>query len=215
MDFSLGVLLMTIYVVLAGGLAADGKLAPWTWQRVELAASLAVPEDTVIFSSRYTLNAPPKLSLRGFPVSEAQVMSKLFKVLCSGFPRVYLENSSTDTVGSAAFCRLLFLERISDPETDIAIITSDFHRDRSEYLFRMVLNLEPKVEYREIRLLHTPCSEATLERNKKEREAFIAIKDVFRGINNMDQFLYWLTTEHDNYNTTYRSRAELTEEFMY
>lgn len=97
-----------ILIVLGGGLSSSGRLTEKISDRVKLASRLSHRCDAVIFSSRYTLNTPQKLDSGGFVLFEAAIMANYFKILLPNTNcDVYLELSSTDTIGSALFTRQL------------------------------------------------------------------------------------------------------------
>ena len=96
-----------LLVVLGGGVQSDGKVPQWVDDRIIFAASRAGPSDTVLFSSIFSLNLPPKLDSDGYVISEAVQMAKRY-VSLGGKGHVRVENASFDTVGSAVFSRLLF-----------------------------------------------------------------------------------------------------------
>ena len=66
-----------VFVVLGGGLNADGSLPEFVQNRVDWVNKHS-SSDIILFSALYSLNVPPKLSKEGFPLSEAHQMAKYF-----------------------------------------------------------------------------------------------------------------------------------------
>lgn len=129
-------------VVLGRGLNADGSLPRLAQQRVERAAELfswdVAPR--IIFSGRCSL-----MTEVAPPVSEAAAMAKYAEML--GLPAVALavEEESRDTIGNAYFVMRHFLE--PNDWTAIRVVTSDFHIQRTAWVFQKVLGLGYDVSF--------------------------------------------------------------------
>ena len=67
-----------VFIVLGGGLNADGSLPEFVQNRVDWIINKHSSSDIILFSALYSLNVPPKLSKEGFPLSEAHQMAKYF-----------------------------------------------------------------------------------------------------------------------------------------
>ncbi len=123
-------------VVLGRGVDDDGALPLLAKQRVDRAAELFAWEvaPRIIFSGRCSLMAqvdPPR--------TEAAAMSEYARSL--GLPKraLILEEESRDTVGNAYFVMRRFLE--PNEWTAIRVVTSDFHIQRTAWVFQKILGL--------------------------------------------------------------------------
>ena len=101
-----------VFIVLGGGLNADGSLPEFVQNRVDWIINKHSSSDIILFSALYSLNVPPKLSKEGFPLSEAHQMAKYFAKKRRCKCQVFLENASFDTIGSAMFIRMHHLDRL-------------------------------------------------------------------------------------------------------
>lgn len=123
-------------VVLGRGVDADGALPLLAKQRVERAAELFAwgVAPRMIFSGRCSLmtEAEP-------PRTEAAAMAD--HAIAIGIPRraVILEEESRDTVGNAYFVLRRFLE--PNDWMSIRVVTSDFHIQRTAWVFQKVMGL--------------------------------------------------------------------------
>lgn len=123
-------------VVLGRGVDADGALPLLAKQRVERAAELFAwgVAPRMIFSGRCSLmtEAEP-------PRTEAAAMAE--HALAIGIPRraIILEEESRDTIGNAYFVLRRFLE--PNDWMSIRVVTSDFHIQRTAWVFQKVMGL--------------------------------------------------------------------------
>ena len=129
-------------VVLGRGVDPDGALPLLAKQRVERAIQLFAWETAprIIFSGRCSLmtEAIP-------PITEARAMADYAVTL--GLPREVLlvEEQSRDTVGNAYFTLRNFLE--PNDWTSIRVVTSDFHIQRTAWVFQKVLGIGYDVSF--------------------------------------------------------------------
>ena len=129
-------------VVLGRGVEADGALPRLARQRVERAAELFAWETAprIIFSGRCSL------MVESIPaVTEARAMAEYAVAL--GLPRaaLHVEEESRDTIGNAYFVLRCFLE--PNDWTSIRVVTSDFHIQRTAWVFQKVLGLGYDVSF--------------------------------------------------------------------
>jgi uncharacterized SAM-binding protein YcdF (DUF218 family) len=129
-------------VVLGRGVDPDGGLPRLAQQRVERAAELFAWEvaPRLIFSGRCSLMTdvmPPR--------TEAAAMADYAVSL--GLPRgaMLVEDESRDTIGNAYFVLRRFLE--PNDWMSIRVVTSDFHIQRSAWVFQKVLGLGYDVSF--------------------------------------------------------------------
>ena len=129
-------------VVLGRGLDDGGGLPPLARRRVERAAELfswdVAPR--IIFSGRCSL-----MTETIPPVTEAAAMYAYAASL--GLPRsaLLVEEESRDTIGNAYFVLRNFLE--PNDWTAIRVVTSDFHIQRTAWVFQKVLGLGYDVSF--------------------------------------------------------------------
>jgi uncharacterized SAM-binding protein YcdF (DUF218 family) len=129
-------------VVLGRGTDPDGSLPRLAKQRVERAAELfswdVAPR--IIFSGRCSLMH------EGVPAcTEGAAMADYAESL--GLPRrvMLTEEESRDTIGNAYFVLRRYLE--PNDWTSIRVVTSDFHIQRSAWVFQKVLGLGYDVSF--------------------------------------------------------------------
>ena len=129
-------------VVLGRGVDADGSLPRLARQRVERAAQLFAWDTAprIIFSGRCSLMAELIPA-----VTEARAMADYALIL--GLPPdvLLVEEESRDTVGNAYFVLKRFLE--PNDWTSIRVVTSDFHIQRTAWVFEKVLGVGYDVSF--------------------------------------------------------------------
>lgn len=125
-------------VLLGGGIQPDGQLPPQDFiqQRLrrtkELYDELQIP---IIISGGHSflLDIPP-------PRSEAAALQEALVGMGVPASAIQLEEQSQDTISNAYFVKQLLKE-----ERELVVVTSDFHRERVDYIFKHVLGLEYQV----------------------------------------------------------------------
>jgi len=125
---------MTI-IVLGGGIARNGILPDFVKTRLEKAKEIFIKNNSakILFCGRYSFlysksNHPLK--------TEAQAGKEYLAKI--GVPKkfIYLENKSKDTIGNAYYAKKLYF--IPRQEKEATIITSDFHLERSKFIFKKI-----------------------------------------------------------------------------
>ena len=128
-------------VVPGGGLRSGGMPHPWVTARLD--AALKHDADTAMYLvlSRGTTHKPPPLDAAGFPVDESMASARYLVARGIAPTRVLLESWSLDTIGNAAFTRLMH----SDVRgwRRILIVTSRSHMPRTKAIFEWVFGLPP------------------------------------------------------------------------
>ena len=101
-------------VIIPGGGLSEGK--PLAWVAARLDAALLHAEETQYFLvlSRGTTHKPPPLDANGFPVDESAASARYLIERGIAPSRVLLESWSLDTIGNAAFSRLMHAEVSAD-----------------------------------------------------------------------------------------------------
>lgn len=129
-------------VVLGRGVDADGALPRLAKQRVQRAAELYAWETAprIIFSGRCSLMTDVLPA-----ITEARAMADY--ALSLGLPRsaLLVEEESRDTIGNAYFVLRRFLE--PNDWNSIRVVTSDFHIQRTAWIFQRILGLGYDVSF--------------------------------------------------------------------
>jgi uncharacterized SAM-binding protein YcdF (DUF218 family) len=100
--------------------------------------------DYIVTTGRYSKRVGINLQVTG-PKTEAEVGKKyLLERFGVGEERILYENQSFDTIGNAWFAKKVCLEPFDI--TACTIITSDYHVERSEIVFKWVLGPRYEVE---------------------------------------------------------------------
>lgn len=129
-------------VVLGRGVEPDGSLPYLARQRVVRAAELYAWETAprIIFSGRCSLMTETEP-----PCTEARAMADFAVSLGLPHRALLIEDESRDTIGNAYFVLRRFLE--PNDWTSIRVVTSDFHIQRSAWVFQKVLGLGYDVSF--------------------------------------------------------------------
>ncbi len=125
---------MTI-IVLGGGITKNGIVPDFVKTRLEKAKEIFLKNKSarILFCGRYSFlysknNRPAK--------TEAQAGKEyLLKIGVPG-KNIYMENKSKDTIGNAYYAKKLYF--IPRKEKEAIIITSDFHLERSRFIFKEI-----------------------------------------------------------------------------
>jgi len=129
-------------IILGGGINKDGTLLEITVSRLEKGIELFRKNTSayVIVSGAYgfMLDYIPQKT-------EARIMKEYLEK--EGLPKekIILEEESKDTLGNAYFTKLNVLE----PKKwyKVIIVTSDFHLERTKYIFKKVFGNKYKIEF--------------------------------------------------------------------
>lgn len=204
---------MSVFVVLAGGLNENGTLPDYVLQRLDFALNRIKKKDKVIFSSIFSLNTKQIFDKSGKVKSEANEMRKIFKSMSFlEDDDLYIENASFDTLGSAFFIRICFEFLWSDQE--IKVITSDFHLERTKFIFSKIMNYEPIPSYKSLNFFGVKSQIETGNRVEKEKKSLKAIENTLSKFSNFLEFNRWILSCHDNYNQ-FMSKVEYNDNKKY
>lgn len=107
------------------------------------------------------------------------------------------EEESLDTIGNAYFSRII-IDKLKDV-SNVYVITSDYHKDRSKFIFDEVFDERYKLNFRVSYDDLDPDEE--LELKKHEAKSLSIANRFFEGINpgDMEEIKYKLYTYHDFY----------------
>ena len=123
------------------------------------------------------------------------------------YNRIFIENSSFDTIGAAFFVRKIFYSFLKNEE--VVIVTSDFHEDRTKYIFSKIWNFTPKVPVKKLNFVGTKTNKDEFAlRTEREIVSLKQTKKTLSDLRNIEEFTKWLLTEHDTYNN-YSSEIRL------
>ena len=189
-------------VIMGGGIESNGELPHHVSSRVEAAIKCESELSHLIFSSRYTLNKPQVRDAEGYVITEAAAMAQYFRSQSKRHNlNLFLELASTDTIGSALHTRSL-LENVGIVEGNLKVFTSDWHAERTRYIFNWAFSLESINHDFDFRILSVGVtdkhpSKARIEKEKNSLENF---KSEWVPITHLSKAWRKLFTSHDNYN---------------
>lgn len=154
-------------VVPGGGLESETNLPhPWVRSRLNAAIKLSSRTQYIIVLSRGTTHRPSPRDSRQFPVSEAEASAKYLIVEGKLDPsRILLDSWSLDTIGNAAFARLMLCDPLHLQK--LCVITSDFHMPRTRKIFDWVFALDDG--HTVIDYISTPDEGMTTEQSAARR----------------------------------------------
>lgn len=183
-----------------GGLKQDGGLPIWVERRFNKLLEIYQGEDIITLSAGTTYKPPP-LDKDGFPIFES-VAGALY-LLERGIPssKILVEKCSYDTIGNAFFGKIIHV----DPRgfSNLLIITSEFHIERTKAVFKWVFGLVPKM--RNYHLTFESVSDIGIDENiilarriaeKRNLEKMTILR---KRITNTYDFHRWIFTEHNAY----------------
>ena len=127
-----------VVIIPGGGLDAS---QPAAWVAARLDAALQHDKSTAYYLvlSRGTTHKPPPLDEAGYPIDEAAASARYLVAKGVAPARVLLESWSLDTIGNAAFARLMHAEPRGWRR--IHVVTSAFHLPRTKAIFDWVFAL--------------------------------------------------------------------------
>lgn len=172
-----------VVIVPGGGLDAEREAAAWVKARLDAALLHDAHTDYYLVLSRGTTHKPPPLDGGGFPIDESAASAQYLVSHGVDASRVLLESWSLDTIGNAAFARLMHADLRG--WLHILVITSAFHMPRTRAIFDWVFSLEPRrpnskrslrIDYEEVAESGL-ADEAVLEsRRQKEAQALQTLR---------------------------------------
>ncbi len=199
-----------------GGLTSSGGLMPFV--RARLDSALAHSADLYIPLSAGTPHRRPPLDAHGYPIFEAIPAAQYLHERGVPKSRILAETCSYDTIGNAFFARTVH----TDPRNlrSLLIVTSEFHMQRTEAIFRWVFGAAPDCGYdlafeatKDVGL----SPEALEARAEKERASLAVVRDLATNIVTLSGIHQWIFAEHGAYawfmrDSSYRPASGLLAE---
>ena len=207
-------------IVPGGGLLDDGTPYPWVAARLDAALQHKADTHHFLVLSRGTTHKPPPLDGAGFPVDEAAASARYLVSHGVAPSRVLLESWSLDTIGNAAFARLMHAEPRAWRR--VHVVTSSFHMPRTRQIFEWVFSLPPlrgpavALTFEEVVESGLP-EEQRESRQAKEAQALQKLRDTtMLAVTSLAQLHAFLFEQHAAYaaptslagRETDRSRAQ-------
>lgn len=187
-------------LVLGGGVRSGGSLPSWIVCRLQRAIERR-GDGYIIALSAGTPYRPPPLDSEGFPIFESVAEARY--LMSAGIPqdKILQETSSYDTIGNAYFARTVH----TDPGelSKLLVITSDFHIERTQAIFKWVFGLTPlRTEYRlEFEPVTDPALSPELleKRAVKEASSLEATRLQIETLASLAEFHRWFFSKHRAY----------------
>lgn len=192
-------------IVPGGGLDATHAPAGWVIGRLDAALRHDVRTDSYLVLSRGTTHKPPPLDAEGFPVDEAMASARYLVSQGVDASRVLLESWSLDTIGNAAFARLMHADLRGWRR--VLVVTSAFHMPRTRAIFDWVFSLPSlsgaarvvRIDYEEV-TDSGMADEHLGSRQQKEAEALRALREkTIPSIKDLAKLHSFLFTHHGAY----------------
>ena len=181
-------------VILGGGINSDGSLPNTSRNNVNKGIELFKKNvsDLIIMSGGISFQLTYKP-----PKTEAKAMKDYAIQLGVPEDNILLEENSKDTIGNAYFTKIDFLK--PNNLRNIVIVTSDFHMERTKYIFQKILGLKYQMDFVEA---PSELTQKEFEnRNKVEEKILFDIKKWLDEIKDGDddKIKELLYTKHPGY----------------
>jgi len=202
-------------MVLAGGLDHHGRNHPWVDDRLEVALELyRLKKRKIIILGGGTYHKPPHMNREKFVIHESTMGAKY--LIDRGVDKcdLYREWASYDTIANAFYSLLNFVIPLRLKK--ILVITSDFHMDRSKYIFEWLYQLWSvgaggggdgngsvddgvQLSFLPVKTDHldTDIIEA---RAGREARSLVNLKETTARMDTFEDFHGWFYREHQAYN---------------
>ena len=177
-------------VILGGSLKINGDLPDWVINRLDEA--LLHKTKYYLLSSRGTPHKPPPLDDKNMPIDETIQMAKYLINKNINPNKILLESWSMDTIGNAY--GVLTLHCIPRRFSNLLIITSDFHIQRSELIFKKVFSL---TDFKtNLDFISTKSNILISDKERKSLETWI---ENSKKINTLEDLHNFIFLEHNAY----------------
>mmetsp|Transcript_15216 Transcript_15216/g.30932 ORF Transcript_15216/g.30932 Transcript_15216/m.30932 type:complete len:263 (-) Transcript_15216:58-846(-) len=196
-------------VVPGGGLDDRGHPHPWVCARLDCCIDLL--RGGVRFAvllSRGTTHRPPPLESNGFAIDESWASARYLMERGIEADRLLLDRWSLDTIGNAAFARLMICEPLGLRR--LVVVTNEFHMLRCRDIFEWVFHLDssngPHTSSSSYTLHFQPVPNAGMDedvakaRSTKELDSISSFQNTKRSIHShMGSLMEFLLTHHQAY----------------
>ena len=202
-----------ILVVMSGGVDADGKLPINVVERCKVALKIVTDNNRIglMASSSFSLNVPPKLDNKGFPISESSAIFQWFRQ--EGYQKTILcEQQSHDTVGSIFFILYVYARILSIKK--IKFVTNKYHLPRVNRIAYTINRILFK-NYYDIEIIGVEDRSITDVRLRHEQRSLDRFLEKYDKIDSPEEFALFFFGNHKNYNQAFKSDNILSEKFMY
>lgn len=203
-----------VIIVMAGGLADDGKIHPWVQKRLDLAIELYNKNPKYILcTGGGTYHKPPIVNDKKFVIHESTACAEY--LINNGVKPLHIikEWGSYDSLASIYFCLLLII--VPREWKNICVITSTFHMERVQKLFLWIFNLYKKntynFSYRCVSDEDNIPKDILISRIKREKNSIKNLENVINKIKSFKQLNEWLYTEHKAYSCLFLQREEIPD----
>lgn len=181
-------------IVLAGGINEDGSLSISSERRTEKAAEFFKEgvSEWLVMSGQWSfwLEKP-------MPRTEAEAMKQYAVTLGIPAHKIIKEESSKDTLGNAYFCKVNVLK--PREWKDIAIVTSDYHMERTKMIFKNILGKDYRMDFIEASSDLDPVERARRADQERKTIDFIASWFQKMGTVTDEKVEQWLFEKHPGY----------------
>jgi len=203
-----------VFFILAGGFNQDGLINEWVKRRLDKFIDIYNNNkdkiDYVVCLGGGTYHRPPVLNKDNFVIHESTGLVKY--LLDNGIDKniIMREWFSYDTIANGYFSLINF-SKIRNWK-NIYVITSDFHLERSRFIFNWIYSLDNK----EYNLNYIGVTDKGLDeeiitmRKEREKKSLENLKKLNKKIKNLEEFHIWFHNEHNCYNCNFK-REEVDE----
>lgn len=134
---------MTI-VILGGGINKEGELSQLIKPRLKKAVEIfrKKKDNKILVCGKYSFLYPKEFLP---PRTEAEAMKEYLLKL--GLPKenIYLESKSKDTISNAYYAKKLYF--IPQKEKRVIVITSEFHLERTKFIFKKIFGPDYQIQF--------------------------------------------------------------------
>ena len=188
-------------IIAGGGIDTAGLPLPWVVSRLDAALHRSSETDLFLALSRGTTHEPPPLDVNGFPIDEAQASTSYLVQHGIDRKRILQDTWSLDTIGNAAFARLMHAEPRRWKR--VLVVTSDWHMARTRAIFDWIFSLPPhptpqfELEYHE-----SPADmpDYVLQaRARREAESLATLQKTIASVTDLAQLHQYIFSNHSAY----------------
>ena len=160
----------------------------------------------IIVTSAGTPHRKNYVNPYGYSIYECDSMAKYLVEKYNIPPEnIFREFMSYDTIGNAFFTKLNYIKPLNIK--NFYLITSDFHMQRSKFIFEFIYNKVDNENQYNIKYVSTNNSnvskQALEKRLEKEKESIIFFKSNINNfrLKNFDNLFKWIYRHHNAYST--------------